>query len=238
MARKHTNDHHAAVQRISAWSRPATTRTTTSRTARRAATITTTSDGPRGASARSGYEPEPAAGYERTARSSSTCTTESPTTPTPDRAWDPSRALERSGLERSSMGDWAAAAAWSRSAPACTRGGGGARMTRGALAMDSVERVFEEGSPLARSQHCAPATTARPAPSASAPRRQPGHHGPGRDEQRGRDASRRLRAGLAFALRGAFDIVATKVFLLSPADVDVSAEESPQAGRDRVLQQS
>ena len=33
------------------------------------------------------------------------------------------------------------------------------------------------------------------------------------------------RTGLAFALRGSFDKVATKVFLLSPADVDVSAEE-------------
>ena len=32
-------------------------------------------------------------------------------------------------------------------------------------------------------------------------------------------------AGLAFALRGSFDKVATKVFLLSPADVDVSAED-------------
>ena len=29
-------------------------------------------------------------------------------------------------------------------------------------------------------------------------------------------------AGLAFALRGSFDKVATKVFLLSPADVDVT----------------
>ena len=32
-------------------------------------------------------------------------------------------------------------------------------------------------------------------------------------------------AGLAFALRGSFDKVATKVFLLSPADIDVTAEE-------------
>lgn len=32
-------------------------------------------------------------------------------------------------------------------------------------------------------------------------------------------------AGLAFALRGSFDKVATKVFLLSPADVDVSPQE-------------
>lgn len=32
-------------------------------------------------------------------------------------------------------------------------------------------------------------------------------------------------AGLAFALRGSFDKVATKVFLLSPADIDVSPQE-------------
>jgi cell division inhibitor SepF len=32
-------------------------------------------------------------------------------------------------------------------------------------------------------------------------------------------------AGLAFALRGSFDKVATKVFLLSPADVAVTADE-------------
>lgn len=32
-------------------------------------------------------------------------------------------------------------------------------------------------------------------------------------------------AGLAFALRGSFDKVATKVFLLSPADIDVSADD-------------
>ena len=32
-------------------------------------------------------------------------------------------------------------------------------------------------------------------------------------------------AGLAFALRGSFDKVATKVFLLSPADVDVTPDD-------------
>ena len=32
-------------------------------------------------------------------------------------------------------------------------------------------------------------------------------------------------AGLAFALRGSFDKVATKVFLLSPADIDVSPDD-------------
>ncbi|MFT3900320.1 MAG: cell division protein SepF [Gordonia sp. (in: high G+C Gram-positive bacteria)] len=32
-------------------------------------------------------------------------------------------------------------------------------------------------------------------------------------------------AGLAFALRGSFDKVATKVFLLAPADIDVSPED-------------
>lgn len=40
-------------------------------------------------------------------------------------------------------------------------------------------------------------------------------------------------AGLAFALRGSFDKVATKVFLLSPTDVDVSprsAAGSPKPG--------
>ena len=34
-----------------------------------------------------------------------------------------------------------------------------------------------------------------------------------------------VAAGLAFALRGSFDKVATKVFLLSPADIDVSPED-------------
>ena len=32
-------------------------------------------------------------------------------------------------------------------------------------------------------------------------------------------------AGLAFALHGSFDKVATKVFLLAPADIDVSPED-------------
>ena len=42
-------------------------------------------------------------------------------------------------------------------------------------------------------------------------------------------------AGLAFALRGSFDKVATKVFLLSPADVDVVAGGAPPDRRDRLL---
>ncbi|TQM26004.1 cell division protein SepF [Nocardia bhagyanarayanae] len=129
------------------------------------------------------------------------------------------------------------------------RAGGGAGMlrgaTRGALAVDpeAEERrleervrpepaparrpgIFEDGGPLSK------ITTLRP-----------------RDYSEARIIGERFRegnpvimdlvdlsnadakrlvdfaAGLAFALRGSFDKVATKVFLLSPADVDVSAEE-------------
>ncbi|MET7772877.1 cell division protein SepF [Nocardia sp. NPDC005366] len=129
------------------------------------------------------------------------------------------------------------------------RAGGGAPMlrgaTRGALAVDpdaeerrleervrpepAVARrpgIFEDGGPLSK------ITTLRP-----------------RDYSEARIIGERFRegnpvimdlvdlsnadakrlvdfaAGLAFALRGSFDKVATKVFLLSPADVDVSAEE-------------
>ncbi|MFR9753125.1 cell division protein SepF [Nocardia sp. 004] len=129
------------------------------------------------------------------------------------------------------------------------RAGGGAPVvrgaTRGALAVDpdaeerrleervrpepaSMRRpgIFEDGGPLSR------ITTLRP-----------------RDYSEARIIGERFRegnpvimdlvdlsnadakrlvdfaAGLAFALRGSFDKVATKVFLLSPADVDVSAEE-------------
>ena len=39
------------------------------------------------------------------------------------------------------------------------------------------------------------------------------------------DLAAGFAAGLAFALRGSFDKVATKVFLLSPDDVEVSNEE-------------
>ncbi|MUM18667.1 cell division protein SepF [Mycobacterium sp. CBMA271] len=99
--------------------------------------------------------------------------------------------------------------------------------TRGALAMDPRRAaIFEEGSPLSK------ITTLRP-----------------KDYSEARTIGERFRdgtpvimdlvsmdtadakrvvdfaAGLAFALRGSFDKVATKVFLLSPADIDVSAEE-------------
>ncbi|GJF16997.1 cell division protein SepF [Mycolicibacterium cyprinidarum] len=99
--------------------------------------------------------------------------------------------------------------------------------TRGALAMDprGMAEMFE-GSPLAK------ITTLRP-----------------KDYSEARTIGERFRegtpvimdlvtmdnsdakrlvdfaAGLAFALRGSFDKVATKVFLLSPADVDVTAEQ-------------
>jgi len=100
--------------------------------------------------------------------------------------------------------------------------------TRGALAMDPrrMAELFEAGSPLAK------ITTLRPKDYSEA--RTIGERF--RDGQPvimdlvsmdNADAKRLVdfAAGLAFALRGSFDKVATKVFLLSPADVDVSAEE-------------
>ena len=100
--------------------------------------------------------------------------------------------------------------------------------TRGALAMDPrrMAMLFEEGSPLSK------ITTLRPKDYSEA--RTIGEHF--RDgtpvimdlvSMDNADAKRLVdfAAGLAFALRGSFDKVATKVFLLSPADIDVSAEE-------------
>ena len=100
--------------------------------------------------------------------------------------------------------------------------------TRGALAMDPrrMAMLLEEGSPLSK------ITTLRPKDYNEA--RTIGERF--RDGQPvimdlvsmdNADAKRLVdfAAGLAFALRGSFDKVATKVFLLAPADVDVSAEE-------------
>ena len=100
--------------------------------------------------------------------------------------------------------------------------------TRGALAMDprGMAELFEAGSPLAK------ITTLRPKDYSEA--RTIGERF--RDgtpvimdlvTMDNADAKRLVdfAAGLAFALRGSFDKVATKVFLLSPADVDVTAEQ-------------
>jgi cell division inhibitor SepF len=100
--------------------------------------------------------------------------------------------------------------------------------TRGALAMDPrrMAMLFEEGSPLAK------ITTLRPKDYGEA--RTIGERF--RDgtpvimdlvTMDNADAKRLVdfAAGLAFALRGSFDKVATKVFLLSPADIDVTAEQ-------------
>jgi cell division inhibitor SepF len=100
--------------------------------------------------------------------------------------------------------------------------------TRGALAMDPrrMAELFEAGSPLSK------ITTLRPKDYSEA--RTIGEKF--RDgtpvimdlvSMDNADAKRLVdfAAGLAFALRGSFDKVATKVFLLSPADVDVSADE-------------
>ena len=100
--------------------------------------------------------------------------------------------------------------------------------TRGALAMDPrrMAMLFEEGSPLSK------ITTLRPKDYSEA--RTIGERF--RDgtpvimdlvSMDNADAKRLVdfAAGLAFALRGSFDKVATKVFLLSPADVEVTPEE-------------
>ncbi|EHI10796.1 cell division protein SepF [Mycolicibacterium thermoresistibile] len=100
--------------------------------------------------------------------------------------------------------------------------------TRGALAMDPrrMAELFDAGSPLSK------ITTLRPKDYSEA--RTIGERF--RDgnpvimdlvAMDNADAKRLVdfAAGLAFALRGSFDKVATKVFLLSPADVDVTAEE-------------
>ena len=100
--------------------------------------------------------------------------------------------------------------------------------TRGALAMDPrrMAMMFEEGHPLSK------ITTLRPKDYSEA--RTIGERF--RDgtpvimdlvSMDNADAKRLVdfAAGLAFALHGSFDKVATKVFLLSPADVDVTPEE-------------
>ena len=100
--------------------------------------------------------------------------------------------------------------------------------TRGALAMDPrrMAMLFEEGSPLSK------ITTLRPKDYSEA--RTIGERF--RDgtpvimdlvTMDNADAKRLVdfAAGLAFALRGSFDKVATKVFLLSPADVDVTPDD-------------
>ena len=100
--------------------------------------------------------------------------------------------------------------------------------TNGAVAMEPrrMAALFEEGSPLAK------ITTLRPKDYGEA--RTIGERF--RDgtpvimdlvSMDNADAKRLVdfAAGLAFALRGSFDKVATKVFLLSPADVDVTADE-------------
>ena len=112
--------------------------------------------------------------------------------------------------------------------PRASRFGSLRGSTRGALAMDPrrMAELFEAGSPMSK------ITTLRPKDYSEA--RTIGERF--RDGQPvimdlvsmdNSDAKRLVdfAAGLAFALRGSFDKVATKVFLLSPADVDVSAEE-------------
>jgi cell division inhibitor SepF len=128
----------------------------------------------------------------------------------PDESRFPAREFDHPDMARPRLGSW-------------LRGS-----TRGALAMDPrrMAMMFEEGHPLSK------ITTLRPKDYSEA--RTIGERF--RDgtpvimdlvSMDNADAKRIVdfAAGLAFALRGSFDKVATKVFLLSPADVDVSPEE-------------
>lgn len=122
-----------------------------------------------------------------------------------------------------------------RSGRPVSAGGSRGTSTRGALAMDTRmdvraetrrSPVVDDGGPLSK------ITTLRPRDYSEA--RTIGERF--RDgtpvimdlvEMSNADAKRLVdfAAGLAFALRGSFDKVATKVFLLSPADIDVSPQE-------------
>lgn len=103
--------------------------------------------------------------------------------------------------------------------------------TNGALAMEAAPQprrapMFDEGGPLSK------ITTLRPRDYSEA-RTIGERFREGNPvimdlvEMSNADAKRLVdfAAGLAFALHGSFDKVAAKVFLLSPSDVDVSAEE-------------
>lgn len=129
----------------------------------------------------------------------------------PEESRFPAREFDPPGMPRPRLGSWL-----------------GRGATRGALAMDPrrMAMMFEDGHPLSK------ITTLRPKDYSEA--RTIGERF--RDgtpvimdlvSMDNADAKRLVdfAAGLAFALRGSFDKVATKVFLLSPADVDVSPEE-------------
>ena len=113
--------------------------------------------------------------------------------------------------------------------------------TRGAVAMEPrrMAELFEAGSPLAK------ITTLRPKDYSEA--RTIGERF--RDgtpvimdlvTMDNADAKRLVdfAAGLAFALRGSFDKVATKVFLLSPADIDVTRRRAQAHRRSGLLRLS
>ena len=70
------------------------------------------------------------------------------------------------------------------------------------------------------------------------PRGHPGHHEPDRDGRR--DAKRLVdfAAGLIFGLRGSIERVTNKVFLLSPENVEVTAEDKARIAEGGFFNQS
>ena len=87
--------------------------------------------------------------------------------------------------------------------------------------------------------HAAPALLQRrPAHRRGVPRGRAGDHEPHRMDDS--DAKRIVdfAAGLVFGLRGTIERVTNKVFLLSPANVDVGAEARAQIAQDGFFNQS
>ena len=117
-----------------------------------------------------------------------------------------------------------------RPEPAVARASAAPR-TNGALAMDAAPQsrrtpMFDEGGPMSKITTLCPRDYSE-ARTIGERFREGNPVIMDLVEMTNADAKRLVdfAAGLAFALHGSFDKVAAKVFLLSPANVDVSAEE-------------
>ncbi|MCE5288901.1 MAG: cell division protein SepF [Nocardiaceae bacterium] len=118
-----------------------------------------------------------------------------------------------------------------RPEPVMARAAAPAPRTNGALAMDAAPQsrrapMFDEGGPLSKITTLCPRDYSE-ARTIGERFREGNPVIMDLVEMTNADAKRLVdfAAGLAFALHGSFDKVAAKVFLLSPANVDVSAEE-------------
>ncbi len=124
--------------------------------------------------------------------------------------------------------------------------GGGHTTTRGALAVDDRPEPLRRSNPFAEDGHpLAKITTLHPrtyneARTIGERYREGNPVIMNLTEMSDSDAKRLVdfAAGLAFAMRGAIDKVTNKVFLLSPSDVDVSAEDKRRIVENGFFNQS